>query len=278
MPATTKLLVVGAVALAAVGVSLGGYLRAPARDAAASAGSRADTNRLGYLSPNEVRSSVALLPPPPAPGSDAMLRDEAARKAVLPLKGSPRYTLAAREANRSQANTVDAFTCALGTDISVRRTPRLYELLSRVRLDVRAASYLAKGQFKRPRPFVVHNAATCYAQDEAMERGDGSYPSARGAVGAAYALVLAELRPERANTILQRGRDFGQSRIICDQEWQSDVAAGWTIAKATVGRLDANAAYRADLETAQKEVNAELAAGVAPSRNCGPERLALASR
>ena len=276
MPATTKLLIGSLVALGALGLTVR-YAGLPGRGTAPARGA-APVNRLGYLSSRELPDSIALLGPPPAPGSDAMKADEAARSAALPLKGTPRYALAALEAPRSQANTVGAFLCAVGTDISTSRTPRLMELLSRVRLDIRATTYPAKAHFRRQRPFDVHGTRTCYPDDEAMTRGDGSYPSARGAVGWAYALVLADLRPDRSRLILQRGRDFGQSRIVCDQEWASDVDAGRTIAGITMGRLKANAAYNADLEAARKEVAAEVAAKVPPPANCAAEHVALASR
>ena len=160
MPLTSKLLVVGGVAIAALAMTAR-YGNVDWHGTAAPAKAGASTNRLGYLSPKELPDSIALLPPPPAPGSSAMQADEAARTAALPLRGTARYRLAALEAPRTQANTVDAFLCAFGTDISTARTPKLMELLSRVRLDVRAASYLAKGKFNRPRPFVVHNSGTC---------------------------------------------------------------------------------------------------------------------
>lgn len=276
MPAS-KLFLATVVVLGALGVTLNNYVKIPWRDAAAEKSGKS-FGKLGYLAPSELPNSTAVLPPPPAPGSAAMKADEQARTAALPLKGTPRYALAAFEANRSQDNTVDAFKCAFGTDISAQATPRLYELLSRLRLDVRAASYAAKTHFARPRPFAVYNARTCYPADEAMTRNDGSYPSARGAVGWSYALVLAELRPDRADAILTRGRDFGQSRVICDQEWKSDIDAGRTVATVIVGKLEAVPQYKADLEAARKEVAAELAAKVQPARNCAPEFAVLASR
>jgi acid phosphatase (class A) len=274
---TSKLVILGVVALGALGVGVNGYIKAPWREAAGP-GTSPSTNKLGYLSPKELPDSVALLPPPPAPGSEAMKFDEQAREASLPLHGTPRYALAAADAVRAHPNTVQAFQCAFGTDISTERTPTLYVLLSRLRLDVRAASYPAKSRYRRPRPSAVHQTRTCYPDDEEMVHDDGSYPSARGAVGWAYALVLAELRPERADVILSRGRDFGQSRVVCDQEWNSDVNAGRTIATVMVARLEANDTFKADLETARREVAAELTAGAKPSKDCGPERAALASR
>jgi len=266
----------GVAALAAVGVALSDQITTRGRGAPdASAQSFA---KLGYLSPKDLPNAIALLPPPPGAGSAAMMEDEKARQAALPLQGTPRYALAAADAVRDHPNTVNDFQCSFATAITAKQTPRLYELLSRLRLDVRAASYPAKSHFKRPRPFVVYNVHTCYPDDEDMTRGDWSYPSARGAVGWAYALVLAQLRPERADAIMKRGRDFGESRVVCDQEWKSDVEAGRIVAAATVHRIEAENAYQVDLVAARKEVAVELAAGIKPALNCAPEFAALASR
>jgi acid phosphatase (class A) len=273
---TSKLVIVGLVAIGALGVTLNSYIRTPWQDPGGTRLHKETASKLGYLSPSELPNSVALLPPPPAPGSAAMLRDERARQAALTVRGTARYSLAADDAVRLHENTVQAFQCALGTDISLKQTPKLYELLSRVRLDVRAASYAAKSRYKRPRPFVVYNTRACYADDEKAVHDDGSYPSARGAVGWAFALVLAKARPDRAEAILKRAQDFAQSRIVCDLEWQSDVEAGRTLAVSTVGRLEANDRFKADFAAARKEVAAEVAAAVRPSRECESERIALA--
>ena len=52
----------------------------------------------GYLPREALPDSLALLPPPPAPGSAAMQRDEEARNAAVKLRGSPRYARAASDA------------------------------------------------------------------------------------------------------------------------------------------------------------------------------------
>ena len=231
---------------------------------------------LGYLAPRELPDSVALLLPPPKLGSEAMRRDEEARKAALGMRSTPRYRLAAADANRAQDSTTAAFQCALGTEISKARTPRLYQLLSRVRLDIRAASYPAKSHFKRPRPFVMYDMPACFASDQQNVRYDGSYPSARGAVGLAYAEVLAALNPARASEIKRRGEEFAQSRVICDEEWLSDVDAAHAVARATMKRIYDKADFRADCEAARREMAAGLKASRAPP-NCRSETLALAS-
>ena len=87
-------------------------------------------------------------------------------------------------------------------------------------------------------------------------------------VGWAYALVLSKLNPARRAMIMQRGREFGQSRIICDAEWQSDVDAGRLVAVAVVDRLQKTTQFKSDLSAARKEVEKSLIAGRKAQANC----------
>lgn len=269
-------LAIGVTTAFAAALGIGAYVQQRGGPMAVSANPRVTT--LGYLAASAIPDSVTLLPPPPAAGSKAQADDEAARSAALRLERTPRYALAATDAVRTAENTTQGFVCALGTEISSDRTPALFALLSRVRLDVRAASYPAKSHYLRPRPFVLHKTHSCYKDDEAMVHEDGSYPSARGAVGWAYALVLAEVAPERKDALMARGAAFGESRVVCDQEWQSDVDAGRMLAAETVRRMRSIEAFRADVAKASAEVEAELSRGVKPARNCSAEVAALAIR
>ena len=231
-----------------------------------------------YLFPNKLPDSLAILTPPPAQGSPEMKRDLDARQSALKLWNTPRYVLATSDSKRNQLSTVQAFTCALGTDISQERTPKLYRVLEAMRVDVRASSYPAKARFRRPQPFEIYHSNTCSPADEQLVKGAGNYPDARAAVGWAYALVLSEIEPARTDAIMQRGREFGQSRMICDAAWQSDVDAGISLATQDVIRLRQDKDFLSDLDAAKAEVAAELRAGVKPQRDCGAESLALAMR
>jgi acid phosphatase (class A) len=211
-----------------------------------------------YLTDQSMPDVLAMLPPPPAQGSAGMARDEEVRRAALALRATPRYALAVADANRDQDATDKAFQCALGVPIGPDATPVLNGLLARLRIDVRAATYRVKGHYKRVRPWVAHHTRPC-TQSEELVRDDGSYPSARGAVGWAYALVLAELSPGRRAIILDRGREFGESRIVCDAEWRSDVDSGRTVGAAIVAQLDRAAKFQSDLAAAGAEVKTAMA-------------------
>ena len=73
---------------------------------------------------------------------------------------------------------------------------------------------------------------------------DPSYPSGHTALGWGFALILSEIAPDRANEILARGRAFGESRIVCNHHWYSDVVWGRFMGAATVARLHADPTFR----------------------------------
>lgn len=229
----------------------------------------------GYIPRDKLIDSLALLPPPPEAGSEAQASDDAARRAALPLRQSTRWKLAARDADYTSPQSVEVFTCTLGITISPTATPHLNMLLRRTLVDAGLATYKAKNHYNRTRPFVAANDNdTCYPKDQEKLRKDGSYPSGHSAYGWAWALILAEMVPDKADAIIQRGYQFGQNRIVCGMHWQSDVNAGRVIAAAVVAQLHNNADFRAQFGAAQKEVQAALTNN--PTPDCALEREAAA--
>lgn len=208
----------------------------------------------GYLQSSELPNSLVLLGPPPADGSAALARDEAARQATIPLRGKARWALARADADLQFPQPAKNFSCAMGVDIREDKTPYLYNLMQRVLTDAGLSTYGIKNKYSRPRPFVVHNEGTCQPDEEDVLRQDGSYPSGHTAAGWAWALTLAEVNPKRADDLFKRGLSFGQSRVICNAHWQSDVDAGRIMAAATVARLHSNPEFLADIQAARKEL------------------------
>jgi acid phosphatase (class A) len=231
----------------------------------------------GFLPTGELPDSLALLPPPPSRGSAAFAGDEAARRDVRRLRGTARWKLASSDADLAFPHAPRAFSCAAGAAISKEATPRTYALLDKSFIDIALSTYRAKNHYRRTRPFVMHPAGTCFPKDESMLRKDGSYPSGHSATGWGWALILAELLPDRADTILQRGRDFGQSRIVCGAHWQSDVDAGRVIASATVARLHGDPAFRQQLDEARNELAAARTTSPPDASGCTAEATALAA-
>jgi len=230
----------------------------------------------GYLAADARPDSLKLLPAPPAQGSPALALDEDAARQAGTLRGSSRWQLATEDAVLTFPQAASTFSCVLGVPVSEKDTPYLNILLRRSLVDAGLSTYGVKDRYKRTRPFVANKTPMCTPADAAKLEKDGSYPSGHSAIGWAWALILAEVEPERANDILARGRAFGQSRVVCNVHWQSDVNEGRMMAAATVARLHADPTFRADLDQARREVAAARASGARPSRDCQAESAALA--
>jgi len=214
----------------------------------------------GYLTPEQLPDSLALLPPPPDPRSARFAADMEAYRALSNEKDSARWALAAKDADLSFPTGFQSFGDVLGITIDETTTPNLAMLLRRSMSDAGLATYRAKDHYMRERPFVAKNKPTCYSSVEERARKDGSYPSGHASLGWTFALILTEVAPDKADALLARGYDFGQSRVVCRYHWQSDVDAGRLVGAAVFARLQADPVFQAQLELARAEVKAARAA------------------
>jgi len=230
----------------------------------------------GYLPAKSLPNSLALLPPPPAAGSTAFSLDDEIYRKTRVMRGTPRWALAADDANLMFPQAAGTFSCALNAPITEEDTPHLYMLMRRTLTDAGLSTYTAKNHYNRSRPFVVNKETSCTPDQEKQLMTDGSYPSGHAAVGWAWALILSEIAPEHTDAILARGLTFGQSRVICGVHWQSDVIEGRSIGAGAVARLHADPAFRAEVEAAKAELAAVRAKGLKPTRDCKAEAAALA--
>jgi acid phosphatase (class A) len=230
----------------------------------------------GYLDPKALPDSLALIPPPPAPGSAAFALDVEVAENTFALRDTPRFALAAADFELNVPSFVRVFSCALNTQITKDNAPYLYNLLSRSFTDIGISTYAAKNHYKRARPFQYNHEPLAAPEARAFLEKDPAYPSGHSALGWGYALLLTELAPERAGEILARGRAFGESRIVCNHHWFSDVVWGRFMGAATVARLHADPTFLADLEAAKAEFAELRAKGVPPAGDCQAEAAALA--
>jgi acid phosphatase (class A) len=227
----------------------------------------------GYLPETQEPSALAFLPAPPAPGSPRAAADLALYKTMLSEKGAPRWALAIKDADVETPLAPQAFDCALGLVIDPNTMPVLTRLLAKTMMDVDQAGEAAKTRYARKRPFLQDDGPICIEKADWLVK-QGSYPSGHAGAGWAWALVLSELRPDRTNALLQRGRQYGQSRIVCRVHYQSDVDAGREVGAAVVARLHAEPAFDADLKAARAELRTAETSG-APPTQCAAETAAL---
>ncbi|QHG88883.1 phosphatase PAP2 family protein [Xanthomonas sp. NCPPB 1638] len=256
----------------AIATLLLGSGMAGARQPAAPAGSVIATDARGYLDTPQLPDSLRLVPPPPADGSTALANDEAIAKAMLALRGTPRWDLATQDAVLRFPAAANTFSCALGVQVDQATTQHLLRLLERSMRDASSSTSAAKAHYQRQRPFMRNAQPTCTPDDDASLRKNGSYPSGHTAIGWAWGLILSEIAPARRDALLARGRAFGDSRLVCNVHWQSDVLQGRIMGAATVAALHDNSAFQNDLAAARSEI---AKAKPAPAAACAAQQALL---
>lgn len=197
----------------------------------------------------QVNATIFLAPPPQANGTL-----ELAERAIVRGPWSD-----ARRAQALEDNAIDpfaAFDSVLGPEFNAAALPATAALLDRAGRAAGFAGEPVKFLYQRPRPFVTDSTITPCIPDEPRLRASFSYPSGHAALGFAWALVLAELVPSRADAIIERGRDFTWSRVVCGLHYPSDVEAGRTIAAAAIARLHADPDFQRELAAARTELAA----------------------
>ena len=157
----------------------------------------------GYVAPEDMPDSLILVPPPPSPGSAAQALDTDIAASKEALQDTARFDLARRDANLEFPEVTNAFACALGARITAEDMPRLQQLMLRALVDAGSSTYRAKNAYDRSRPFTQNGNAICTPDQKEFLRNDGSYPSGHTAIGWAWAMILAEIAPERATALLE---------------------------------------------------------------------------
>lgn len=230
----------------------------------------------GYLDPKALPNSLTLIPRPPEPGSAALTLDEEVAKNTFALRDTARFALAANDFDLKISHIVNDFSCALNAQITNANAPYLYTLLSRSFSDLAMSTYAAKNYYKRKRPFQHNGAPLAVPEAREFLEKDPSYPSGHTALGWGIALILSEIAPDRAEELFARGRAFGESRIVCNHHWYSDVVWGQFMGAATLARLHSDPTFLADLETAKTEYAALRDKSLPATSICEAESAALA--
>ncbi len=206
------------------------------------------------LDSTQMPNAVYFLPAPPDAASAAFQYDKAQyRWGKEQRKDSARLAIAVNDAIWSVDNICQIFSGVLGFEISEQNTPAIYRMLTLGLITTDQAGKLPKNHYMRTRPYVFFNEPTIYPSDEAWLRTNGSYPSGHTILGWSAALLLTEMAPDKADTIMTRGYMYGQSRVIAGYHWQSDVDAARLVASAAVARLHADKRFLKLMEKARKE-------------------------
>ena len=206
-----------------------------------------------FLTKDEIPTGAAFLPLPPEPTEAAFYNDWRRYEWGKTMRQTERGKQAAEDAVHTLEYFSKIYSKPFGMTISRENTPEISALLDRLLATTYVCNDKSKSRLMRKRPFMQFNEPTPVPADEEKLRTNSSYPSGHTTMGWAIALVLAEINPDRQDEILQRGFEYGESRVIVGFHFQSDVDHARLITSALVNRLHANEDFMAQLKKAKAE-------------------------
>lgn len=231
-------------------------------------------DKSGYL-PEGSLDMTSILPPAPVKGDARYENDRRVFKDTRHWLGTPRGDLATRDVALGVIAMADAYSCSLGIKLDPNKAPKLVKLITMAGATANAQSKAAKDYFKRLRPFQIDEGKTCQPPEEL--KGSYDYPSGHTTWGWTWALILANLVPDRATAILARGRAYGESRVVCGVHNYSAIEAGRITASGTYAAELGQPQFQADLAAARAELAALRADPTTPKpEKCDAEAALVA--
>lgn len=198
-----------------------------------------------YLSNAQVDISKVIAPPP-APDSETQKSD---LKAVLDAQAVRSAAQIAR-ANETEQLAVFSFADALGPSFAKDKLPKTAALFQQVYDDTLVLLKVGKDRWNRPRPFLVSKDI----KPSGEQPKSSSYPSGNALLGHLYAIILADILPEKSAVIFARGRETGDNRVIAGVHFPSDLEGGRQAASAIAATLWTTPGFHKDLAEARAEL------------------------
>lgn len=213
-----------------------------------------NTNAQPYFTSREMPNMLHWYPAPPKPDSEEFARDIRRYYWGKAQRLNPeRAAIAVRDARYGLATIIREFSVPFGLQISRQNTPEIYTLLRDALATCDSICKIPKQTYMRQRPFLFFSERTLTPEDEDGLRKNFSYPSGHTILGWSAALLLSEINPESADTLLARGIMYGESRVIVGAHWQSDIEAGFQAASVAYMKLHTSQRFLKQMEEAKKE-------------------------
>ncbi|PWU09703.1 MAG: hypothetical protein C5B50_26895 [Verrucomicrobia bacterium] len=198
-----------------------------------------------YLAPGHP-DPVALLAPPPAPGSTEEIADLQEARAVFKARTAAEKERAVKDSGLS----FSLFKAAIGPVFVQTNLPRTAALLEQVKKEIGVIIDTPKDHWKRKRPYELDPELSLGKPEPSF-----GYPSGHSTRGTVYSMVLAELFPSSREAILQVGRNIGWDRVLIGKHFPTDVQAGRVLGQAIVHELMSSPSFLRDLSQAKAEIS-----------------------
>ena len=209
---------------------------------------------LAYFTTAEMPDMLHFLPAPPDTIGALFAHDIMQYMWGKTMRLDPeRAAIAIRDAEYGLECIIREFSEPFGLQISKEETPEIYRVLREGTATCDSICTLPKRYYMRKRPFMRFNEPTLTPDDEESLRKNGSYPSGHTILGWSSALLLSEINPERADTLMARGYMYGESRVIVGAHWQSDVDAGRLAASVAYAKLHTSECFLEQMRKARIE-------------------------
>jgi acid phosphatase (class A) len=189
-----------------------------------------------------------LLPAPPSVGSDEQKTeiDE-----VLVIQAA-RTETQIKQFRSQESLSLAAFKDVMPDWFSPDDMPKLKLLYQTMSKESSSSVNVGKNYFKRRRPYQEDSRV----QPLGRREDDFAYPSGHATRGMLYATILAEIAPDKAEALVERGRQIGWNRVIGGMHHPSDIAAGRVLGQAVARSLLQSAEFKAALAGAKEEYDA----------------------
>lgn len=206
-----------------------------------------------YVSPAAI-DAIHLLPAPPVRGSAEDKLDFENTLAVH-RAATPAEIALGHEQNKL---TIFHYAPAIGEWFAPGKFPRTEALFKQVEAEAKGVTDETKNVFRRPRPY--HVAPDLFPHSiEHEDPTHYSYPSGHSTRGTVFALVLAELFPDKRDALIAKSRETGWLRVQGGVHYPQDIFAGRVLGQALVRAFLASPAFQRDLAAARAEIAAAQA-------------------
>lgn len=207
-----------------------------------------------YFHSREMPDLMKILPPPPDSIIHKFTYDVAQYQWGKEVRRDHvRDSIAKLDAEFSLRLIIQEFSEPFGLQISYEETPEIYKVLRDGTNTCDKITSIPKIRYMRRRPFMVFNEHTATPEYEPSLVRNGSFPSGHTVLGWSAALLLTEINPAAADTLMARGYMYGESRVIVGAHWQSDVDAGYLAASIAYAKLHTSDRFLEQMQKAKDE-------------------------
>jgi acid phosphatase (class A) len=202
-----------------------------------------------WLSQDDIAAIIASEPPPPPAGSGAEKADLQEEVDAQNTRTPERIAEAKLDANYS----VTLFTNIVGPKLTPQADPLTFRFFDAVNHQIGKVVRDSKAHWKRPRPYQAHPDII----HPLFQAGDYSYPSGHSTHSYAFAIILGQIFPDRAEAFMERARKIAQSRVDAGVHYTSDIKEGEVVGHEIAKDLLANPEFQKELKAVQAEQAAQ---------------------